>query len=152
MDINFSHLVANSFNIISSTFLSLFLVILFVVMLKAGRKMDMTELFKNEKTGQLSHTKFWSNVAYFAATLAFLSLNLFSSGAISGTLEFIWIIYLGVVASNAVASKWISHKYNGSQENRQPEYEDRSWRRSYEEPAYKRKSRPLPSRVDNPDE
>jgi hypothetical protein len=70
----------------------------------------MTELFKDETTDHLSHTKFWSNIAYFAATLAFLSLNLFSA-TIPDSLEMIWLIYLGVVASNAVASKWIRYKY-----------------------------------------
>jgi hypothetical protein len=108
-------------------------------MMKAGRKMDMTELFKNEKTGLLSHTKFWSNVAYFAATLAFLNLNLFNSGAVSGVLEFIWVIYLGVVASNAIASKWISYKYSGDQERYYSnESFSRERKRSYE--------------IDNPDE
>jgi hypothetical protein len=117
-------------------------------MLKAGRKMDMTELFKNETTGQLSHTKFWSNVAYFSATLAFLSLNLFNNGSSADTLEFIWIIYLGVVASNAVASKWISYKYNMSQESFQPEND----RQRYDDSAYRERRRSHSSRVDNPDE
>jgi hypothetical protein len=102
--------------------------------------MDMTELYKNEVNNRLSHTKFWSNVAYFAATVAFLSLNLFNSGSTSGVLEAVWVIYLGVVASNAVASKWISHRYRGYQER---------YYRDEEESVSIERERSL--KIDNPD-
>lgn len=109
--------------------------------------MDMTELFKNDVNDRLSHTKFWSNVAYFAATVAFLNLNLFNSGNVSGVLEAVWVIYLGVVASNAVASKWISHRYKGYQEYQG--YRGRYYRDEDESVSIER-TRSF--KIDNPDE
>lgn len=132
---DFSQILSNTFNVISSIFLSLFLIVLFYVMINATRKMDMTDLFKRGHAQRVSHTKFWSNIAYFAATLAFLSLNVIGEGAQSGVIEAVWIIYLGVVASNDIASKWITNKYNG-------------FRRESQEKKLKEK----PDKIDNPDE
>jgi hypothetical protein len=121
-------------------------------MFKLGRRIDMTELFKDETSNHLSHTKFWSNIAYFAATLAFLSLNLFST-TIPDSLEMIWLIYLGVVASNAVASKWISYKYNAFQTKKQSTYTSEECDdEDYEEIVPKRRKRSRASKIDNPDE
>jgi hypothetical protein len=121
-------------------------------MLKLGKKIDMTELFRDEASSHLSHTKFWSNVAYFAATLAFLSLNLFSTTT-PDSFEMIWLIYLGVVASNAVANKWIKHKYNAFQTKKQPTYVTEEYAdEDCEEIAPKRRKRFRASKIDNPDE
>lgn len=64
------------------------------------------ELIQNEKGG-ISHTKFWSNLAYAVATFKF---------AITPDLEAdIWLAYLGIVGGAAMASKFIQMKYGSSQ-------------------------------------
>lgn len=107
-------LLQNPFVLISSIFVCIFLIALTVVLFKSLKKFNMADLFVENSTNKISHTKFWSNIAYFAATIAFLSLNLFASPTANGGMEIIWLIYLGVVASNAVASKWISYKYTNA--------------------------------------
>jgi hypothetical protein len=107
-------LLNNPFVLLSSIFVTIFLLVLTYILFKSLRKINVADLFVERSTNKISHTKFWSNIAYFASTIAFLSLNLFSNQATSGGMEIIWLIYLGVVASNAVASKWISYKYSGN--------------------------------------
>lgn len=112
-------LLQNPFVLISSIFVSIFLLALTYVLFKSLRKFNMADLFIESTTNKISHTKFWSNIAYFASTIAFLSLNLFSDQASAAGMEIIWMIYLGVVASNAVASKWIAYKYTGNKQDKQ---------------------------------
>ena len=69
------------------------------------------ELITDCGTGQLSHTKLWTHVAYFAATIAFVRVTLFS---VDPTNPEIWLIYLGVVGAHNVASKILSMKYGGT--------------------------------------
>ena len=117
-------LLQNPLILISSIFVCIFLLALTYILFKSLKKFNMADLFIENSTNKISHTKFWSNIAYFAATIAFLSLNLFSTQATTSGMEIIWLIYLGVVASNAVASKWISYKYNANQTN-QINYDNR---------------------------
>ncbi len=124
----------NPFVLISSIFVCIFLLALTYILFKSLKKFNMAELFVENSTNKISHTKFWSNIAYFASTIAFLSLNLFSAQGANSGMEIIWLIYLGVVASNAVASKWISYKYNVNQTK--PDCED-----DYSEHRHRRNSR-----------
>ena len=121
-------LLQNPFVLISSIFVCIFLLALTFVLFKSLKKFNMADLFVENTTNKLSHTKFWSNIAYFAATIAFLSLNLFSTHTDSGGMEIISLIYLGVVASNAVASKWIAYKYTNKTEPEIRHRDDRSHR------------------------
>lgn len=127
-----SPLLSNPFILISSIFVTIFLLVLTYILFKSLQKINVADLFIESSSQKISHTKFWSNIAYFASTIAFLSLNLFSNNATSGGMEIIWLIYLGVVASNAVASKWISYKYSGNNQNT-PEKESEEDRRRYRE-------------------
>lgn len=71
-----------------------------------NHQMQFSDLFKDAGTGQLSHTKLWANIAYFAATIAFCWMSY--QGTATGE---IWFIYLGVLGINAAASKLIALKY-----------------------------------------
>lgn len=70
--------------------------------------MKPIDLITDCATGQISHTKLWTNIAYLSATLAFLRLTLVSSDPPNPE---IWLIYLGVVGAHNVASKVLSMKY-----------------------------------------
>lgn len=70
--------------------------------------MKAFDLITDCATGQLSHTKLWTNIAYLAATLAFLRLTLVSGEQIPIEL---WLVYLGVVGGHNVISKLLSMKY-----------------------------------------
>lgn len=70
--------------------------------------MKALELITDCATCQLSHTKLWTNIAYFAATLAFVRITLFSGEPYNAE---IWLIYLGIVGTHNVASKVLSMKY-----------------------------------------
>lgn len=71
--------------------------------------MKLADLIQDAGTGQLSHTKLWANVAYFAATVAFVKQ------AWMGTADAdIWLIYLGVVGTSTTFSKLISMRYGAS--------------------------------------
>lgn len=92
--------------------ITFFIIVMFWGFVKANRELNLKELFIDDKTGHLSHTKYWSNIAYLTSTVAFISLNIFHVGDMQGSqLEMLWLIYTGVVASNAAVSKLISHKY-----------------------------------------
>ena len=70
--------------------------------------MRLIELITDCATGNLSHTKIWTHVAYLSATLAFLCGTLFSNDTLPAE---IWLIYLGVVGGHNVLSKLLSMKY-----------------------------------------
>lgn len=72
--------------------------------------MKIIDLITDCGTGQLSHTKIWANIAYFAATLAFLRVTLVSSEPSNPE---IWLIYLGIVGAHNLSSKLLSLKYGG---------------------------------------
>ena len=66
--------------------------------------MKLSDLVTETDRVTLSHTKIWSNIAYLAGTWKFLTSDVNSD---------IWLIYLGVVGSAQVASKYLSLKYKG---------------------------------------
>ena len=53
--------------------------------------------------GKVCHSKLWCNIAYLAGTIKFIMIP-------NPTAD-IWMAYLGIVGSAAVASKYISMKY-----------------------------------------
>lgn len=65
--------------------------------------MSWKDLFQNS-SGNLSHTKLWTNIAYLAATVKFI---------IQDAPPDIWLIYLGVVGAHGLLSKAVSIKYGG---------------------------------------
>jgi len=67
---------------------------------------NFIDLITDCATGQLSHTKLWTNIAYCATTMSFVHITV-----TSGFNEWLWIIYLGVVGGHNIASKLISMKY-----------------------------------------
>lgn len=97
-------------------FLIVFIIMLFWGFVKGTKGMRFSDLFVDHATKQVSHTKYWSNVAYLSATIAFLTLNLFFVDQIKGYIEVIWMIYLGVVASNAAFSKYVNNKAGQQQQ------------------------------------
>ena len=71
-----------------------------------NHQMKFSDLFKDDGTGRLSHTKLWANVAYLSASIAFCWMS-YKGTATSE----IWLIYLGVLGINSAASKLIGLKY-----------------------------------------
>lgn len=68
--------------------------------------MKLADLVRDPGTGLLSHTKLWANIAYAAATAAFLKQ------AWAGTITSdIWLFYLGIVGAHSAISKFISMRY-----------------------------------------
>lgn len=145
-----------AFQLIGVVFAVIFLLALLVVLLRGAKDINPRDLFTSAGDGGTSLTKFWQNVAYAAATVAFLAINI--TGNVAGaSLEVIWLIYLAVVASNAVLSKWISVKYNRTEERKT----DDDWFISRPSPrmqrGYGNRRRDedgdieTPTNVDNPD-
>lgn len=66
--------------------------------------MKMLNLITDAGGKVLSHTKVWSNIAYAAGTYKFITTDVNAD---------IWLIFLGVVGSAQVASKYLSLKYKG---------------------------------------
>ena len=69
---------------------------------------SILDLITDPGTGQLSHTKIWTNIAYLVATIAFVKIT-FSSDEPDLTL---WLLYLCVIGGHSSLSKLISLKYN----------------------------------------
>lgn len=67
--------------------------------------MKITDLITESDNDTLSHTKIWANIAYFAGTYKFITADVNAD---------IWLIYLGVVGSAQVASKYLSLRYQGA--------------------------------------
>ena len=68
--------------------------------------MRLSDLVQDAGTGHLSHTKLWANIAYGAATVAFVK------SAWAGTLTAdVWLFYLAIVGAHGAASKLISMRY-----------------------------------------
>ncbi len=53
----------NPFVLISSIFVCIFLLALTYILFKSLKKFNMAELFVENSTNKISHTKFWSNIA-----------------------------------------------------------------------------------------
>lgn len=69
-------------------------------------KLKFQDLITNYATGKISHRKLWANVAYLAATIAFLH-DVYDGGADA----LVWLVYLGAVGTSTLASKFLSLKY-----------------------------------------
>ena len=65
--------------------------------------MKISDLVTNSD-GKFSHTKFWANVAYAAATYKFIAFEAPAD---------IWLIFLGIVGAHGATSKFLSLKYGG---------------------------------------
>lgn len=63
-------------------------------------------MIRSRATGEVSHTKFWANVAYLAATVCFIKQNWLGAANTE-----IWWCYLLVVAGHGTASKFLTLKY-----------------------------------------
>lgn len=80
-----------------------------VFLLKAIRKVDLSQMFYETDSTTVSSTKFWNVVACFVATIAFLFINI--TAPATASLEFIWLVYLGVIAGSASVSKLIEARF-----------------------------------------
>lgn len=63
----------------------------------------LSDIFIDDTTGNLSHTKIWTHIAYATATVVFLRQP--------DTPIEIWLVYLGIVGGQNVLNKWITMKY-----------------------------------------
>ena len=69
-------------------------------------KVRFEQFFYNDK-GKVDPKKFWNFVAYFCATVGFVYINFQTTDA---TRDWIWLIYLGVVSGDSLASKLLDYK------------------------------------------
>lgn len=65
--------------------------------------------------GKVSHTKFWSNIAYATGT-AVIVITTFKENLTSD----LFLIYLSVVGGAAIASKFVSLRYGGGKDDGSP--------------------------------
>lgn len=152
--------VAGGANTLVMGFMVAFIIALLVGFVKGMSGMDPKHLFTDGAGGRVSHTKYWANVAYLSATIAFLVINLFYFKEAKDQIEVLWLIFLGVVASNATISKFIGLKYKtqaGDPTERRGRVDKLSMADEYDDPRYRRQT-PLASNryrgtqsVDDPD-
>jgi hypothetical protein len=136
------------FPVVGAVFSFLFMTVVVFILIKGIRGIRVADLF--EFGGEASLSKFWQNVAYAAATIAFLAVNI-SGNLTGGTLEVVWLIYLGVVASNAVLSKWISVKYDRGASDETPPAPETPRRPKVKRGTAVSNDSPTFSRPDSPD-
>lgn len=93
------------------------IILMTFIVVKAVWGLNLKTMFttKNDPSS-ISHTRFWSNMAYFVATITFVKLNFRESEYITE----LWLIYLGIIGGNASINKYISMKYGGNQRNPTP--------------------------------
>jgi hypothetical protein len=75
-------------------------------------KKILWQLIAHSDGRRVSHTKFFSSLAYFVATVAFVYLVYQGRDSTEH-----WIIYLGTLAGHHTASKLISHKYENPEKS-----------------------------------
>lgn len=68
----------------------------------------LSDLVTDCTTGNYSHTKIWTNIAYCSATIAFLVCSFHPDKQIGVE---IWFAYLGIVGGHNLGSKYLSMKY-----------------------------------------
>lgn len=71
-------------------------------------KIKIDQAFVDER-GRLDVKKFWNFVAYFCATIAFVAINI---GSNTEHRDMIWLIYLGIVSGDSLATKLLDYKLN----------------------------------------
>lgn len=74
-------------------------------------KQFINDLVKTPQ-GKVSHTKFWSNIAYATGTAAIVITTF--KGNLTPDL---FLIYLSVVGGAAIASKFVSLRYGGGKDD-----------------------------------
>ena len=67
----------------------------------------LIDLITDAGTGQISHTKIWTNIAYAVFTYAILSMVVSQNPP---SIE-MWLLYLGIVGGHNLLSKAVSMKY-----------------------------------------
>ena len=73
----------------------------------------LKHLFIEDEDGRISHTRFWSSVAYAVATWVVIKMTL------AGTLNWeLFTTYLAVVASHTAASKWLTARFTKTEPDR----------------------------------
>lgn len=73
------------------------------------------ELFRGTADGKTSSTYFWFNIANAAATIAYILISwaVFKSAQPNiDAFAMYTAVYMGIVAGNKVASKYLSYKFN----------------------------------------
>lgn len=109
-------IVANSIIIAGSIFASACIIMVLHVFVKGLKGLDFGDMFRGDVKQEVSLTKFWTNIAYFTATVAFIGKIFMSPGTTEAD-NILWLIYLGGVGSNAIAAKWLGLKYAGAMTN-----------------------------------
>lgn len=106
-----TELAPNAFLLVGGVFAAVFMILVFLIFVKALMTQNLGDIFKESNSNRLSMAKFWANIGYCAATIAFLALNINQSDKTGGNIDMIWLIYLGTVAGNNLASKWLTLKF-----------------------------------------
>lgn len=98
------------FTVILSSIFSIFIC---YVLIRAMHKQDFSRLVINDNTGLLSQHKFWANIAFLVATIAFIKVNFLNGGDDGGGGAFlaeIWIIYLTVIGGVDVFNSFMKSR------------------------------------------
>lgn len=74
------------------------------------KKRSILDLVTDPKTGQLSHSKVWTNIAYATVTALFINQSLSDNPPDI----WLWIAYMGTVGGVGAFSKLMSMKYGGT--------------------------------------
>ena len=106
--------------LVGTLFSALVMLLIAILMFKSLRKVDLSELWLSEGSNRVSSTKFWSNIAYFVATVAFLAINFVAPGV--AAVEWIWTIYLGVVGGSAMVNKLLSLRFKAAEMTNNDDY------------------------------
>ncbi len=104
--------------VISGIVFAVFITVLLSWVIYNGLKgVSLKEMFLSPSTGEVSHTKLWTNIAYLVATIAFIKFNFTENPK---DLLDMWLVYLTIIAGNGTLSKFISMKYGERQVNDSP--------------------------------
>ena len=105
-DSEFVNNVKQSVRAIAEVFAYLTAASLMFSIIRGFLKVRFEQFFYNDK-GKVDPKKFWNFVAYFCATIGFVYINFQTTDA---TRDWIWLIYLGVVSGDSLASKLLDYK------------------------------------------
>lgn len=114
--------------IVSAVFITMMTVILY----KSLKGRDVTQLMVDPATDKFSHHKFWTNIAYLLASIAFIRFN-FAPDQSQYIVE-IWLVFLTVIGGTDVFSAFMKYKTRAKEmESNQSYYDDSRYGR-YERP------------------